>query len=135
MTDGGSFNGQTITGLGIAKVAKIYYEVQTNLFTTASDFQDLSDGLQQACLTLVGTAGIASADCQEVNKAALAVQLNVQPVGCTSPEAAMTCPAGQAPSDLFYDNMENTSSGNWGSSAVLGSNYWFYPGKSQRHRV
>jgi bacillolysin len=127
MVDGGSFNGQTITGLGITKVAKIFYEVQTHLFTSASDFQDLYDDLQQACLTLVGTSGITSADCQEVNKAALAVQLNTQPVGCTSPEAAMTCPVGQAPSDIFYDNMENTGSGNWGSSAVLGSNNWFYP--------
>ena len=27
MTDGGTFNGQTVTGLGIAKVARIYYEV------------------------------------------------------------------------------------------------------------
>ena len=127
MVDGGSFGGQTITGLGITKAAKIFYKVQTDLFTSASDFQDLYDDLQQACLTLVGTAGITSADCQEVNKAALAVQLNAQPVGCTSPEAALTCPVGQAPSDIFYDNMENTSSGNWGSSAVLGSNYWFYP--------
>ena len=29
MTDGGTFNGKTVVGLGIDKVAKIYYEAQT----------------------------------------------------------------------------------------------------------
>ena len=40
MVDGGTFNGQTITGLGVTKVAQIYYEVQTHLLTSASDYAD-----------------------------------------------------------------------------------------------
>lgn len=41
MTDGGSFNGKTVTALGIDKVAKIYYEAQTNLLTSGSNYADL----------------------------------------------------------------------------------------------
>ena len=41
MTDGGTFNGKTVVGLGIDKVAKIYYEAQTNLLTSGSNYADL----------------------------------------------------------------------------------------------
>lgn len=130
MTDGGSFNGQTITGLGITKVAKIYYEVQTNLLTSAGDYQDLSDDLQQACTILIGTAGITAADCQQVQKAVLAVEMNTQPAGCASPEAPV-CPVGQSPNNIFFDNLENPASGNWSTSLVSGSvNEWYYPQNS-----
>ena len=37
MVDGGTFNNVTVTGLGITKVAKIYYEVQTHLLTSGAD--------------------------------------------------------------------------------------------------
>src|SRR4029077_1103487 len=79
MVDGGSFNGQTITGVGIPKVAKIYYGVQTQLLTPAADYGDLYDALYQGCNNLVGTSGITSADCQEVRKATLAVEMNLVP--------------------------------------------------------
>src|SRR6185295_6662481 len=49
----GTFNGQTITGLGIPKVAKIYYEVQTHLLTSGSDYGDLGDALYQGKNNLV----------------------------------------------------------------------------------
>ena len=58
MTDGGTFNGKTVTGLGIDKAEAIYYEAATNLLTSASDYQDLYNALQQACANLVGTHGI-----------------------------------------------------------------------------
>ena len=49
MTDGGTFNGQTVTGLGIPKTASIYYEAQTHLLTRGSDYSDLAVALNQ-CL-------------------------------------------------------------------------------------
>jgi len=58
MVDGGTFNTYTVTALGITKVAKIYYEAQTNLLLSASDYNDLYNALQQACTNLVGTSGI-----------------------------------------------------------------------------
>ena len=64
MTDGGTFNGKTVSPLGIAKVADIYYEVQSNMFVSGSDYADLYDLLYQACLNLVGSEGITPADCE-----------------------------------------------------------------------
>jgi len=79
MTDGDSFNGKTVAGIGISKVAKILYEAQTNLLTTSSDYNDLADALQQACTNLTGTSGITSSDCQEVVNAIIATEMNQTP--------------------------------------------------------
>src|SRR5207247_2351280 len=108
MVDGGTFNGQTINGLGITKVAKIYYEAQTHLLTSGADYADLFDALNQGCSNLVGTAGIVVSDCDQVRKATLAVEMNQQPVPGFNPEAPL-CAAGQTPSSVFFDNLENGS--------------------------
>jgi len=124
MTDGGTFNGQTITGLGITKVAKIYYEVQTNLLTSGSDYADLYNALYQGCLNLIGTFGISSSDCQQVRNATIAVEMNQQPVSGYNPDAPV-CPVGQIPVNLFFDNMES-GSGNWIFGALTGTSRWQY---------
>jgi hypothetical protein len=126
MTDGGTFNGYTVTGLGITKAAKIYYEAQTNMLLSASDYNDLDSILLQACTNLIGTSGITSADCQEVTKALTAVEMNLQPASCPANEAPL-CPSGQSPSNIFFDNLENTASGNWVSGTLSGFNRWYYP--------
>jgi bacillolysin len=127
MTDGGTFNGRTVTKLGstrnasITKVAKIYYEVQRNLLTSAGDYQDLYANLQQACKNLTGTAGITSANCTEVKDAALATEMNLTPTAAPNPEAPV-CAAGQTKANLFFDNLENPSSGRWSAQSD-----WYYP--------
>jgi Zn-dependent metalloprotease len=126
MTDGGTFNGKTVTGLGIPKVAAIYYEVQTNLLTSGSDYADLYYALSQACATLVGGAqGITNEDCQAVRDAADAVQMNLQPSTGFNPEAAL-CPAGMgtdlSTQTLFFDNMESVTT-NW-TFGSLGFGLW-----------
>jgi len=125
ITDGGTFNGKTITGLGIAKAARIFYKAQTSLLTSASDYLDLYNALQQACTLLVGTNGITSADCTQVKNALDAVEMNQQPIGCSAPEAPV-CTSG-FPVDLFKDDLENPSSGKWTTSSLTGGNYWYYP--------
>ena len=92
MTDGGTFNNVTVTGLGVTKVAKIYYEVQANLLTAASDYNDLYGALQQACTNLTGTSGITAADCQEVKDAADATEMNITVGGpdATDPDTTIT---------------------------------------------
>jgi hypothetical protein len=122
MVDGGTFNGKTVTAMGITKVAKIYYEAQTNLLTSGSDYGDLYNALYQGCLNLVGTSGISSADCQEVRDATDAVEMNLEPTPGFNPEAAM-CPAGQAPTALFSDDLES-GGGNWVASTITGPNAW-----------
>ncbi len=125
MVDGGAFNGKVITGLGITKTAKIFYEVQVNFLTTAGDYQDLYNGLQQACANLIGADGITAADCQEVKKAVDATEMHLQPAHCGAPEAPI-CPSGD-PDALFFDDLENPSSGNWSHAATSGVDEWYYP--------
>jgi bacillolysin len=129
MVDGGDFNGQTIEGLGITKTAKIWYEVQTSLLTSASDYQDLHDALQQACINLIGTSGITSYDCQQVSYAVDATEMYLQPSACAAPEAPL-CPSGQSPIDIFYDDYEDIASGNWFHDAMIGGDGWYYPQNS-----
>jgi Zn-dependent metalloprotease len=127
MVDGDTFNGQTITGLGIPKAAQIYYELETHLLTSASDYQDMYNYLQQACNNLVGTHSITGADCQQVKKVVDATEMNLTPTNAPIPTDAPVCAPGKIVNTLFFDNLENTASGNWTSSATSGTNAWFYP--------
>ena len=122
MVDGGAFNGQTIAGLGIPKVAKIYYEVETHLLTSGSDYADLGDALNQGCANLVGTAGITLGDCDQVRNAVLAVEMALQPVPGFNPEAPL-CGIGQTPASVFFDNLEG-GAGNFVMSAAVGPIRW-----------
>ena len=129
MTDGATFNGQTVTGLGIAKASQIWYEVAANMLTSASDYADLATFLPQACTNLIGTAGITPADCDQVLKTVLAVEMDQTPPAAPNPEAPV-CPTGKSPANLFFDNLENTASGNWALQTIAGSNEWYYPQNS-----
>ena len=55
LTDGDNFNGQSVTGIGIEKTAKLFYECQANLLNEASDFADLYMALGQATVNLLMT--------------------------------------------------------------------------------
>lgn len=72
MTDGDTFNGYTITGIGIPKVADLYYEAQTNLLTSAANYADLYDALTQACSNL----GYSSSECKNVENTLKAVEMH-----------------------------------------------------------
>jgi Zn-dependent metalloprotease len=121
MTDGGSFNGFTIAGLGISNVADLYYEVQTNMLTSGSNYNDLYDALIQASVDL----GYNTTEQQAVKDTLDAVEMSQRP--CSSTAIAPVCTGGQTPVNVFFDDMENTSSGNWSSAAISGSNEWYYP--------
>ncbi len=119
MTDGDTFNGITVNGLGVTKTAKIYYEAQTNLLTSGANYADLYDALYQACLNLVGTSGITANDCLEVRAATDAVEMNSSPPGF-SPAAAL-CPGGeQQGTVLFSDDLESGSS-QWSTDDLTGA--------------
>lgn len=126
LTDGGTFNGRSITALGEPKVAQIYYEALSRMMTSATNYQDLYDYLQQACINLVGTYGISNADCQEVNDAVTATEMNLTPDAAPTSKAPM-CNVGTLPIDIFFDDLENPNSGNWAHSAATGIDEWYYP--------
>ncbi len=133
LTDGGTFNGKTVTGLGILKVSKIYYEAQTNLLVSGSDYADLYDALNQACSNLVGTAGITPADCQEVRAAADAVEMTKLPAGFSS-DAPLCTGVGQHV-DLFSDNLDDSEGANFDAVGPLSA--WsmesFYASDGTQH--
>lgn len=107
MVDGGTYNGQTITGIGLTKAGKIQYRALTKYLTSGSNFLDNFNALKQSCTDLIGTAGITAADCSQVTKAITAVQMNA-PV-CSKPLAPALCPAGTTVKNLFLDGLEGGS--------------------------
>jgi bacillolysin len=82
----GTFNGQTIVGLGEAKAAQIYWRTE-NLLTPGSDYGDLADALLAACTQLAtgGVAGIVATDCTTVSQATAATQMQIS-TGPSAPQ-------------------------------------------------
>ena len=119
---GGVFNGQTVTGIGVAKSARLWY--QTNLLLrSAAGFADLADALDQACASLVGTNGFSASDCAQVAAAETATKLRIPapnaaavPVLCTS----------RTPTDVFNDSFAGGAS-NWTIARTLGPDNAWYP--------
>lgn len=52
LTDGATFRGYTVTGLGINLVAALYYEANVNLLIRSSGWADLANALKQAAINL-----------------------------------------------------------------------------------
>jgi Zn-dependent metalloprotease len=129
MVDGGAYNGFTLSGIGLTKAGKVQYRALTHYLLSASDFLDNYNALKQSCTDLVGTAGITAADCTQVTKALDAVEMaSPWPCDPTQPTPPALCPAGQTPTMLFFDDLENTSSGNWIIQNIrANSNLWQYP--------
>ncbi|MDH5445542.1 MAG: M4 family metallopeptidase [Gammaproteobacteria bacterium] len=101
------FNGYNITGIGTQKVAKIYYEAQTSLLTSGSDYSDLYAAVNQACSNLINNSEITEDDCITVNNALDAVEMNLDPNNI-NPDTEGLCMPGDStgPSFAFIDDME-----------------------------
>lgn len=74
LVDGGSYNGQTVTGLGLDKAAALYYRSLTAYLTATSDFVDQADALEASC------ADLSAASAPQLKK------LTLEP-GATAPDA------------------------------------------------
>ncbi|WP_110240488.1 M4 family metallopeptidase [Nocardioides gilvus] len=122
MTDGGSFNGQTVTGLGATKVAAIYYETLTGLLTSASDYQDLARALRQACKNVTGTKGITTTDCVSVDRAVRATEMGQARKNAVDKKS---CVSGKKARWAFHDNVE-------GKKKWRAQRPWYVPGNPNR---
>ena len=98
IVDGGSFNGQQITGLGMTRATHIYWRAMTVYQGPASNFSAHADALEASCSDLIGidlpalstdtstpaASGImiTADDCSELSKAISAVELRTEPDQC-----------------------------------------------------
>ena len=122
MVDGGSFNGKTVNGIGLDKTAAIYYLVQTGLLTSGSDYADLYEAANTACQALIdGPEGITAAECEQVNLALEAVEMNLDPPACPAVQAPR-CRFGD-PVDYYTDDLEGVSPA-WVHGAIVGDDVW-----------
>ena len=54
LVDGGTYNGQTVTGIGLTKAAHIYWRAQSVYQVPTSKFPDHADALEASCTDLIG---------------------------------------------------------------------------------
>ncbi|MDR2255579.1 MAG: M4 family metallopeptidase [Arthrobacter sp.] len=76
LSDGGTHNSVTVTGIGSAKTAQIHWTAQT-LLTSNATYSTLATALKQSCSTNAasGVKGITTADCTQVANAIKAVKI------------------------------------------------------------
>jgi Zn-dependent metalloprotease len=138
--DGGTYNNQTITGLGLAKTAAIWWRAQTAYLTPSSNFSEFATALATSCTDLVGdpikelttapnttppdAAPITAGDCTELGKVITAVELtnpvtecNYQPV--LAQGAPSLCGAGFTTESVYNEDFEDALSGWTPSSQVV----------------
>jgi Zn-dependent metalloprotease len=92
LVDGGTYNGQTISGIGFTKAVHIFWRAQSEYLMSTSGFNELADALEASCTDLMGInleglsteaptglSGeiISESDYEQVVKAILAVELRV----------------------------------------------------------
>ncbi|MEV8371400.1 M4 family metallopeptidase [Kribbella sp. NPDC056861] len=120
ITDGGTFNGQTVAGIGIPKSEALWHETQ-KVLTTGADYGDLAEGLRAVCNVLQkhDVKGMTKADCAQVEKAIKATELDLGPsVGL--PAQAPVCDT----TDAKVKNLITTSFKQYPDGVVTRSPGW-----------
>lgn len=131
LVNGGTFNGFTVFPVGMDKTARLFYEVQSNWLTSASDYNDLHDTMNAACMimTALPADGLTSLDCEQVRRGLDATE-TYRPEPCDARDEAPECPAGQTPVPLFLDDFE-AGCANWTwDPAERYHNGWHCPDES-----
>lgn len=136
MVDGGTYNGHSITGIGLTKAGKIQYRALSVYLSSGSTFMDAYNAVNQSCSDLVGTNGITQSDCTQVNSALRAVEMNMAPLCGVNVEPPPLCANGAAPtSTVFADDFETFPPTQWQISSTTSTqwgvgSFW---GKGQLH--
>ncbi len=130
LVDGGTFNGVTVTGIGLAKAAAIEYRALTRYLVSGSDFLDLANALAQSCSDLVGTGGITAGDCAQVANATNAVEMrNAWPCDPPQPTPPSHCPPGHFLNQVWYETFDRPYLAQWAASTLrTGPSAWLAGG-------
>lgn len=126
LVDGGTYNGQTITGIGITKAAHIFWRAQSTYMTATTDFAAHADILEASASDLIGInlAGlstgtsapgasgqiISAADVAELVKVIAAVELRIDNTcgfGTLLAPAPALCEGAGAGLAIFYEGFES----------------------------
>jgi Zn-dependent metalloprotease len=133
LVDGGTYDGQTVTGIGLTKAAHIYFRAQSVYQTPTTDFADHADALERSCADLIGQnlqglsvtstpAGpsgqmISAADCAEVADMIAAVQFRHDPTEqCNfkpllDPNTPDLCASQKNPPVIYSEDFEDGLAG------------------------
>ncbi len=127
LVDGGTYNGQTITGIGLTKAFHIYWRAQAVYQVPATYFADHADALEQSCADLIDTnlaalstelptgfpSGeiIGPTECAQLSNVIAAVELRMEPVHCKfspmlEPEAPPLCSEPGTLRRIFVEDWE-----------------------------
>ena len=138
LVDGGTYNGQSITGIGLLKAAHIFWRAQSMFMTRTTDFAAQADILEAAAEELIGTdlkglstadpigltgQSISASDVAELVKVILAVELKAENSCGFKPMLAAVdniCAGGSQGNALFFENFES-GLGAWTTSYQAGS--------------
>ena len=127
LTDGGTYNGQTITAIGFTKAAHIFWRALEIYLTPTSDFKDQADALEAACQDLIGVnleglttdatpAGpsgeiITAADAVQLANALLATEMRTDPNCVFTPLLAKNepeqCLITETEDAIFFEDFES----------------------------
>ena len=139
LVDGGTYNGHTVTAIGLTKASHIYYRAASVYQTPTSNFADHADALEQSAADLVGvnlpdlTTGapsgeiISASDVAQVENAMLAVEMRLPPSQCNfqlilKQDPPALCPSGNA-TQIFHDGFNNDSHWTVSHEAVVPADF------------
>jgi Zn-dependent metalloprotease len=125
LTDGDTFRGRTVRGLGINKAAQIIYAA-SQLLTPATDYRGLAAALRQACSSLASAGTVTASDCTSVNDAIAAVSMDAPPLSAPTAATPAACPAGTTPVLDRRDSFESPAAGGWTRSSTFGPQSWYW---------
>jgi hypothetical protein len=125
LVDGGTYNGETVTPIGIVKAANLIYRAQTVYQVLNSNFADHEDAMLASCADLAAGGPVpdpwggppqqvVAADCLEVQDAMDAVEMSLEP-SCDfqpllDPNAPALCSVG-APTEYDVFDFESGAQG------------------------
>ena len=98
------------------------------MLTSASDYQDYGNDLDQACSDLVGEHEITSADCEQVQKTVLATEMETPPASSDPGHGERSAPpARRRGPRLLRRPREPRAAATGRAHAIQGPNAFFYP--------
>jgi hypothetical protein len=143
LADGGDFNGETVSAIGLTKAAHLYWRAMSVYQVPDSDFADHADALRQSCLDLIGvgladlTTGapsgqaLTASDCDQVASAMAATEMETPPPCAFEPlldpdEPPLTCGAVVFFDDFEQDPTSTWTLSNWGVFAEYSPRDWVW---------